>query len=105
MSVFFFFFFFLAPDDLSLRVYRAEANLAMMHYSDALTDLDYLCCLRPNWTEVRHACCLDSQGKSRSAAIYIVLLWTVVTYLLKSSLPNFELPFSFSLPQSKSLLN
>lgn len=44
---------FLAPDDLSLRVYRAEANWAMMHYSDALTDLDYLCCLRPNWTEVR----------------------------------------------------
>lgn len=41
----------LSPDDLSLRAYRAEANWAMMHYSDALTDLDYLCCLRPNWTE------------------------------------------------------
>lgn len=43
-----------APDDLSLKVYRAEANWAMMQYSDALTDLDYLCCLRPNWTEVRN---------------------------------------------------
>lgn len=44
---------FLAPDDLSMRFYRAEANRAMMHYSDALTDLDYLCRLRPNWMEVR----------------------------------------------------
>uniref|UniRef100_A0A3Q3FF10 LON peptidase N-terminal domain and ring finger 4 n=1 Tax=Labrus bergylta TaxID=56723 RepID=A0A3Q3FF10_9LABR len=39
------------PDDQSLKVYRAEANRGLMCFSDALTDLDYLCCLRPNWTE------------------------------------------------------
>lgn len=56
--IFFFGFVYLVPDDLSLKVYRAEANWAMMHFSDALTDLNYLCCLRPNWTEVRetHMC-------------------------------------------------
>ncbi|KAF7666133.1 hypothetical protein LDENG_00119550 [Lucifuga dentata] len=41
----------LVPNDQSLKVYRAEANLGLMRFSDALTDLDYLCCLRPNWTE------------------------------------------------------
>uniref|UniRef100_A0A665U6B2 LON peptidase N-terminal domain and RING finger protein 1-like n=1 Tax=Echeneis naucrates TaxID=173247 RepID=A0A665U6B2_ECHNA len=41
----------LVPDDLSLKVYRAEAHWGLLHFSDALTDLDYLCCLRPNWTE------------------------------------------------------
>lgn len=41
----------LVPGDLSLKLYRAEANLGLMHLPDALTDLDYLCCLRPNWTE------------------------------------------------------
>ncbi|XP_062249758.1 LON peptidase N-terminal domain and RING finger protein 1 [Platichthys flesus] len=40
-----------APDDLSLKLYRAEAHCGLMHFSDALTDLDYLCCLRPNWAE------------------------------------------------------
>lgn len=40
----------LVPDDQSLRVYRAEANCGLMHFPEALTDLDYLCCLRPNWT-------------------------------------------------------
>nr|XP_057919610.1 LON peptidase N-terminal domain and RING finger protein 1 isoform X2 [Doryrhamphus excisus] len=40
-----------APDDLSLKLYRAEANCGLLQFSDALTDLDYLCCLRPNWTE------------------------------------------------------
>ncbi|KAG7517917.1 LON peptidase N-terminal domain and RING finger protein 1-like [Solea senegalensis] len=39
------------PDDQSLTLYRAEANCGLLHFSDALTDLDYLCCLRPNWTE------------------------------------------------------
>uniref|UniRef100_A0A3Q3IS34 Uncharacterized protein n=1 Tax=Monopterus albus TaxID=43700 RepID=A0A3Q3IS34_MONAL len=38
-------------DDQSLKLYRAEANWGLMHLSDALIDLDYLCCLRPNWTE------------------------------------------------------
>lgn len=41
----------LVPDDLSLKLYRAEANMGLMHFPDALTDLNYLCCLRPNWTE------------------------------------------------------
>lgn len=41
----------LVPADLSLRLYRAEANLGLMHLPDALTDLDYLSCLRPNWIE------------------------------------------------------
>ncbi|KAM7389486.1 hypothetical protein PAMP_023462 [Pampus punctatissimus] len=41
----------IVPDDQSLRVYRAEANCGLMRFSDALTDIDYLCCLRPNWTE------------------------------------------------------
>ncbi|XP_034037450.1 LON peptidase N-terminal domain and RING finger protein 1 [Thalassophryne amazonica] len=40
-----------APDDHSLKVYRAEANWGLMHLSDALSDFDHLCCLRPNWTE------------------------------------------------------
>uniref|UniRef100_A0A8C6TIQ2 LON peptidase N-terminal domain and ring finger 1 n=1 Tax=Neogobius melanostomus TaxID=47308 RepID=A0A8C6TIQ2_9GOBI len=43
------------PGDLSLKFYRAEANLGLMHLHDALTDLDYLCCLRPNWTEILEA--------------------------------------------------
>lgn len=43
----------LVPDDQSLKVFRAEANLGLRRFSDALTDLDYLCCLRPSWTEVR----------------------------------------------------
>lgn len=39
------------PDDQSLKMFRAEANWGLMRFSDALTDLDYLCCLRPSWTE------------------------------------------------------
>lgn len=62
--VFVVFFVCLVPDDPSLKMYRAEANWAMMRFSDALTDLDYLCCLRPNWTEVRDACSLDSLGET-----------------------------------------
>ncbi|GLD61975.1 LON peptidase N-terminal domain and RING finger protein 1-like protein [Lates japonicus] len=41
----------IVPDDQSLRMYRAEANWGLMRFSDALMDLDYLCCLRPNWAE------------------------------------------------------
>nr|XP_040031527.1 LON peptidase N-terminal domain and RING finger protein 1 isoform X3 [Gasterosteus aculeatus aculeatus] len=41
----------LAPNDQSLKLYRAEANGGLMRFSDALMDLDDLCCLRPNWTE------------------------------------------------------
>ncbi|XP_068447707.1 LON peptidase N-terminal domain and RING finger protein 1 [Clinocottus analis] len=39
------------PNDQSLKLCRAEANWGLMRFSDALTDLDNLCCLRPNWTE------------------------------------------------------
>lgn len=67
------------PDDLSLKVYRVEANWAMMRFPDALTDIDYLCCLRPNWTEVRVAHSRDIQC--------------------------LELPVHFSSPLCKSLLN
>ncbi|KAK5865077.1 hypothetical protein PBY51_016269 [Eleginops maclovinus] len=41
----------LVPHDQSLKMDRAEANWGLMRFSDALKDLDYLCCLRPNWTE------------------------------------------------------
>ncbi|XP_069552962.1 LON peptidase N-terminal domain and RING finger protein 1 [Brachyistius frenatus] len=61
----------LVPDDQSLKVYRAEANCSLMHYSDALTDLDYLCCLRPNWTEgfFRKGNVLLEMGQQKEALI------------------------------------
>lgn len=40
-----------APDDVSLKVWRAEACMGLRRFSDALRDLDDLCCVRPNWTE------------------------------------------------------
>lgn len=43
----------IAPDDVSLKVWRAEACMGLRRFSDALRDLDDLCCVRPNWTEVR----------------------------------------------------
>lgn len=42
-----------APEDVSLKVWRAEACMGLRRFSDALRDLDDLCCVRPNWTEVR----------------------------------------------------
>lgn len=42
----------IAPDDVSLKVWRAEANMGLRHFSDALHDLDEVCTIRPNWTEV-----------------------------------------------------
>ncbi|XP_063046733.1 LON peptidase N-terminal domain and RING finger protein 1 isoform X2 [Engraulis encrasicolus] len=41
----------LAPDDVSLKVWHAEANLGLRRFSDALRDLDELCGARPSWTE------------------------------------------------------
>ncbi|KAI7801877.1 LON peptidase N-terminal domain and RING finger protein 1 [Triplophysa rosa] len=41
----------MAPDDVSLKVWRAEACMGLRRFSDALRDLDDLCCVRPNWTE------------------------------------------------------
>lgn len=53
--------FFSVPHDQSLRLYRVEANWELKHFSEALTDLDYLCGLRPNWTEVRTCAVLAKQ--------------------------------------------
>lgn len=50
------------PNDQSLKLYRAEANLGLLRFSDALMDLDYLCCLHPNWTEVSEGQVLDTLG-------------------------------------------
>ncbi|XP_029113437.1 LON peptidase N-terminal domain and RING finger protein 1 isoform X1 [Scleropages formosus] len=41
----------LAPGDLGLKVWRAEANMGLQHFSDALQDLDELCRTCPTWTE------------------------------------------------------
>ncbi|XP_071255379.1 LON peptidase N-terminal domain and RING finger protein 1-like isoform X2 [Salvelinus alpinus] len=41
----------LAPGDVSLKVWRAEANKGLRLFSDALRDLEELCCVHPNWTE------------------------------------------------------
>uniref|UniRef100_A0A8C7JCG7 LON peptidase N-terminal domain and ring finger 4 n=1 Tax=Oncorhynchus kisutch TaxID=8019 RepID=A0A8C7JCG7_ONCKI len=41
----------LAPGDVSLKVWRAEANMGLRLFSDALRDLEDLCCVHPNWTE------------------------------------------------------
>ncbi|XP_014054373.2 LON peptidase N-terminal domain and RING finger protein 1 isoform X2 [Salmo salar] len=41
----------LAPGDVSLKVWRAEASMGLRLFSDALRDLEDLCCVRPNWTE------------------------------------------------------
>ncbi|XP_036424897.1 LON peptidase N-terminal domain and RING finger protein 1 isoform X1 [Colossoma macropomum] len=40
-----------APDDVSLKVWRAEASMGLRRFSDALRDLEDLCGARPNWTE------------------------------------------------------
>lgn len=61
----------LVPDDQSLKVFRAEANLGLRRFSDALTDLDYLCCLRPSWTEVRRSGASQTQC---AFAVCVVLL-------------------------------
>ncbi|XP_076877041.1 LON peptidase N-terminal domain and RING finger protein 1 [Brachyhypopomus gauderio] len=41
----------MAPADLSLKVWRVEANMGLHRFSDALQDLEDLCYARPNWTE------------------------------------------------------
>lgn len=43
-----------APGDVSLKVWRAEASMGLRLFSDALRDLEDLCCIRPKWTEVRN---------------------------------------------------
>ncbi|KAM9470573.1 LON peptidase N-terminal domain and RING finger protein 1 isoform 2-T2 [Clarias gariepinus] len=40
-----------APDDMSLKAWRAEANMGLRRFSEALCDLEDLCCARPNWAE------------------------------------------------------
>ncbi|CAL1614010.1 unnamed protein product [Knipowitschia caucasica] len=41
----------LVPEDPSLKLYRAEANVGLLQLPEALHDLDYLSGLRPHWTE------------------------------------------------------
>ncbi|TSQ81044.1 LON peptidase N-terminal domain and RING finger protein 1 [Bagarius yarrelli] len=41
----------IVPDDLSLKSWRAEANMGLQRFSEALHDLEDLCTARPNWTE------------------------------------------------------
>lgn len=48
-----------APGDVSLKVWRAEASMGLRLFSDALRDLEDLCCVRPNWTEVRSTMLLE----------------------------------------------
>ncbi|XP_027864754.1 LON peptidase N-terminal domain and RING finger protein 1 [Xiphophorus couchianus] len=61
----------LVPDNQSLKLFRAEANLGLLRFSDALTDLDYLCCLQPNWTEgfFRKGNVLLEMGQQKEALI------------------------------------
>lgn len=44
---------------MSLKAWRAEANMGLRRYSEALRDLEDLCCARPNWAEVKtcFSCC------------------------------------------------
>lgn len=37
---------------MSLKAWRAEANMGLQCFSEALRDLEDLCCARPNWAEV-----------------------------------------------------
>ncbi|KAL0973840.1 hypothetical protein UPYG_G00211880 [Umbra pygmaea] len=41
----------IAPGDVSLKWWRAEANMGLRRFSEALKDLDEFCAIRPNWTE------------------------------------------------------
>ncbi|XP_017275236.1 LON peptidase N-terminal domain and RING finger protein 1 [Kryptolebias marmoratus] len=62
----------LVPDNQSLKVCRAEANLGLLRFSDALTDLDYLCCLHPTWTEgfFRKGNALLEMGQHKEALVH-----------------------------------
>lgn len=42
-----------APDNMSLKAWRAEANMGLRRFSEALCDLEDLCCARPQWAEVK----------------------------------------------------
>ncbi|XP_061643584.1 LON peptidase N-terminal domain and RING finger protein 3 isoform X4 [Phyllopteryx taeniolatus] len=68
------------PEDLSLRFYRAEANCGLLRFSDALADLDYLCCLRPKWTEI-----LEAEGILVPEEVSRIM--QVLTDYLKASYP------------------
>uniref|UniRef100_A0A672N3P3 LON peptidase N-terminal domain and RING finger protein 1-like n=1 Tax=Sinocyclocheilus grahami TaxID=75366 RepID=A0A672N3P3_SINGR len=60
-----------APEDVSLKVWRAEACMGLRRFSDALRDLDDLCCVRPNWTEgvFRKGNVLLEMGKQPEALV------------------------------------
>uniref|UniRef100_H2LUA9 LON peptidase N-terminal domain and ring finger 4 n=1 Tax=Oryzias latipes TaxID=8090 RepID=H2LUA9_ORYLA len=55
----------------TLRLFRVEANCGLQHFSDTLTDFDYLCCLHPKWTEgfFRKGNVLLEMGQQREALI------------------------------------
>lgn len=95
----------LVPDDQSLKVYRAEANFGMMRFSDALSDLDYLCRLRPNWTEVRETgIALIAFAKHLCLAFIVFFFFcTAQTNLLKSSINDTRFRAAIS-PQFTSSL-
>ncbi|MEQ2193485.1 hypothetical protein XENOCAPTIV_030009, partial [Xenoophorus captivus] len=61
----------LVPHNQILKLFRAEANLGLLRFSDALADLDYLCCLQPNWTEgfFRKGNVLLEMGRQKEALI------------------------------------
>ncbi|RXN11046.1 LON peptidase N-terminal domain and RING finger 1-like protein [Labeo rohita] len=61
----------MAPEDVSLKVWRAEACMGLRRFSDALRDLDDLCCVRPNWTEgfFRKGNVLFEMGRQTEALI------------------------------------
>ncbi|KAM9377825.1 LON peptidase N-terminal domain and RING finger protein 1 [Pholidichthys leucotaenia] len=61
----------LVPDDQSLKMFRAEANWGLLRFSEALTDLDYLCCLHPDWIEgsFRKGNVLLGMGQQKEALV------------------------------------
>ncbi|XP_064829334.1 LON peptidase N-terminal domain and RING finger protein 1 isoform X1 [Oncorhynchus masou masou] len=61
----------LAPGDVSLKVWRAEASMGLRLFSDALRDLEDLCCVRPKWTEgfFRKGNALLEMGRQSEALI------------------------------------
>ncbi len=71
-----------APEDVSLKVWRAEACMGLRRFSDALRDLDDLCCVRPNWTEVR--------------AIFADYLHIRKILLFRNSVNNININFTFA---------
>ncbi|KAM6977447.1 LON peptidase N-terminal domain and RING finger protein 1 [Aplochiton taeniatus] len=62
----------LDPDEVSLKVFRAEACVGLRRLPEALTDLEDLCSLRPNWTEglLRKGNVLLEMGRQTEAMVH-----------------------------------